>query len=61
MSTLNTFKTVSMALVAAAVCVSLQAHATAVNTSLNFIDPGGAGVGPFAVQLFRQWGLRSAL
>lgn len=46
MSTLNTFKTVSMALVAAAVCMSLRAHATAVNTPLNFIAPAQSIWGP---------------
>jgi hypothetical protein len=48
MSTLNVFKTVSMALVAAAACLSLQAQATAVSTSLNFIAPGVSMWGPNA-------------
>lgn len=46
MSTLNVFKTVSMVLVAAVVCVSLRAHATAVNSSLQFIAPGQSIWGP---------------
>lgn len=37
MSTLNVCKTVSMALLAAALCLSLRAHATTINTSLDFM------------------------
>ncbi|HEX7369963.1 MAG TPA: hypothetical protein VF284_06745 [Rhodanobacteraceae bacterium] len=36
MSTPNAFKTLSMTLAAAAVCVSLQAHATTINAPLDF-------------------------
>lgn len=40
MSTLNVFKTVSMTMVAAAVCLSLRAQATTIYTQVNFNDPG---------------------
>ncbi|HZX70368.1 MAG TPA: hypothetical protein VFE77_06070, partial [Rhodanobacter sp.] len=46
MSTFNAFKAVSMTLVAAAVCLSLQAHATTVNTFVNFIAPDQSLWGP---------------
>jgi hypothetical protein len=46
MSTLNVFKAVSMTLVAAAVCVSLQAHATTVNTVVNFSAASQSMWGP---------------
>lgn len=46
MSGFKTFKAASMTLVAAAVCVSLRAHATAVDTSLNFIDTSESIWGP---------------
>lgn len=46
MSTFNAFKAVSMTLVAAAVCMSLRARATTVDTSLNFIAPGQSIWGP---------------
>jgi len=46
MSTLNVCKTVSMALVAAAVCLSLRAHATAISTSLDFTAPMQSMWGP---------------
>lgn len=40
MSTLDMFKAVSMTLVATAVCLSLGAQATTINTQINFNDPG---------------------
>jgi hypothetical protein len=48
MSNLNLSKTVSMALVAAAACLSLQVQATTVSTSLNFITSGQSMWGPDA-------------
>lgn len=48
MSTLNVFKTVSMTMVAAAVCLSLRAQATTVSTSLNFIASSQSMWGPDA-------------
>lgn len=46
MATPNAPKVISMALATAVVCVSLQAHATAIQTSLTFTDPGESIWGP---------------
>lgn len=62
MSTLNVFKTVSMALVAVAAGLSLRAHATTVQTPLFFIAPaqsmwGPDGPSPFNYSGSASWNL----